>query len=122
MIILFNLIFDTTEKFKCFKTHVIRRARASVSAIMYELGKKSKNYYRMRDMSFWKMHDELKDEINKKPVNVSRRSRKKRKLNPNSIPNGLIYSSLRLSISFNHKTTVFLNFLPLFQNVILKLD
>ena len=66
MMISFNLIFDTIKKFKCFKIHVIRRARASVSAIMYELGKKSKNYYRMRDMSFWKLHNELKDEINKK--------------------------------------------------------
>ena len=80
MLISLNLIFETTEKCKCFKTHVIRRTRANVSAIMHELGKKSKNYYRMRDMSFWKLHDELKDEINKKPVSMSRRSRKKRKL------------------------------------------
>ena len=76
MLISLDVIFETTEKFKCFKTHVIRRTRANVSAIMHELGKKSKNYYRMRDMSFWKLHDELKDEMNKKPVSVSRRSRK----------------------------------------------
>ena len=65
ILISLNLTFETTEKCKCFKTYVIRRTRANVSAIVCELGKKSKNYYRMRDMSFWKLHDELKDEIKK---------------------------------------------------------
>jgi len=31
----------------------------------------------MSDMSFWKLHDMLKDDINKKNENVSRRCRKK---------------------------------------------
>ena len=72
----FNLIFNN-EKISSFKTYFIRRTRVSVSAIMYELGNKSKNYYRMRDTSFRKLHKTLKDEIDKKPCNESRRSRKK---------------------------------------------
>ena len=70
MIILFNFIFDTTEKFKYFKIHIIYCARASISVIIYELGKKSENYYRMCNMSFWKLYDKLKDKMNKKPINV----------------------------------------------------
>ena len=50
MMISFHLVFSS-EIFTIFKTHVIRRTRASVSTIMCELGKKSKKYYRMRDMS-----------------------------------------------------------------------
>ena len=46
---------------------------------MYELGNKSKNYYRMSDNSFWKLHSMLKDDIDKRKYDVSRRSRKKRK-------------------------------------------
>ena len=41
MMMSFNLVFSD-EMFNCFKTHVIRRVRASVSATMHELGKKSK--------------------------------------------------------------------------------
>ena len=88
----FNLIFNN-ETISSFKTYFIRRTRASVSAIMHELGNKSKNYYRMRDASFWKLHKLLKDEIDKKPYATSRRSRKKRK--QNYPPNGIIYSSVR---------------------------
>ena len=92
----FNLMFNN-ETIRSFKTHCIRRTRKSVSAIMYELGKKSKNYYRMSDVSFWKLHKMLKDDIDKKPDNVSRRSRKKRKLS--YVPNGSTCSSVRLSIA-----------------------
>ena len=73
----FNLIFNN-ENIRSFKTHCIRRTRKSVSAIMYELGKKSKNYYRMSDVSFWKLHKMLKDDIDRKNDDVSRRSRKKK--------------------------------------------
>ena len=55
----------------------ICRTRASVSVIMCELGKKLKNYCRMHDVSFWKLHDVLKDDINKNHSNVSRRPREK---------------------------------------------
>ena len=41
MVISFNLIFNN-EIISIYKTHAIRRTRASVSAIMHELGKKSK--------------------------------------------------------------------------------
>lgn len=44
---------------------------------MYELGKKSKNYCRIHDISFWKLHDMLKNEISKKYVNASQRYYKK---------------------------------------------
>ena len=71
-----NLIFNN-ETIRGFKTHFIRRTRKSVSAIICELGKTSKNYYRMRNASFWKRHKMLKDDIDKKPDNVSYRSRKK---------------------------------------------
>ena len=98
IMISFNLIFNN-EIISGYKTHVIRRTRASVSAIMHELGKKSKNYYRMRDQSFWKLHSALKDKIHKKDYHVSRRSRKKRKRNPNQNTNGLMCSSVRLSIA-----------------------
>ena len=81
-----------------FKSHFIRRTRASVSTIMCELGMKSKNYYRMRGVSFWKLHDALKDEMNENHLTASRRSRKKRKKN-HHVPNGLTCSSLRLSIA-----------------------
>ena len=65
---------------------------------MCELGKNSKNYCRMRDLSFWKSHEELKDEINKKHHGISRKSRKKLKRNPH-VPKGLTHSSTRLRIS-----------------------
>ena len=78
----FNLMFNN-ETISSFKTHTIRRTRASVSAMMCELGNKSKNYCRMRDTSFWKLHKLLKDEIDKKPCATSRRSRKN--VNKNSM-------------------------------------
>ena len=43
--------------FACFKTFFIRCTRASVSAMTHGLGNKSKKYCRMRDMSFWKLHE-----------------------------------------------------------------
>ena len=51
MMISFKLIFSN-ETLISYKTHAIRRARASTSATMHELGKKHKNYHRMRDLSF----------------------------------------------------------------------
>ena len=98
MTISFKLMFSN-DTISGYKTYVIRRTRSSVSAMMHALGKKSKNYYRMRDQSFWKLHSALKDEINKKDYPVSRRSRKKRKRNPNQNTNGLTCSSVRLSIA-----------------------
>ena len=74
-----NIIF-CNETIQSYKTYFICRARASVSSIMCELGSKSKLYYRMSDESFWKLHALLKDEINRKPEQTSRRSRKKRLL------------------------------------------
>ena len=56
MMLSMNLILSNNI-IQSYKTYVIRRVRASVSAIMYELGSKSKNYHRMTDMSFWKLHD-----------------------------------------------------------------
>ena len=76
LVLSFNLIFNN-ETIRSFKTHFIRRTRKSVSGIMCELGNKSKNYYRMSNVSFWKLHKMLKDDIEKKPDHVSRRSRKK---------------------------------------------
>ena len=95
MMISLNLMFSN-DIVQSFKTYFIRRVRASVSAIMYELGNKSKNYYRMSDNSFWKLHSMLKYDIDKRKHDVSRRSRKKRK--KRYIPNGIIHSSLRLSM------------------------
>ena len=92
----FNIIWNN-EIAKSFKTHFIRRARASVSAIMHELGNKSKNYYRMSDISFWKLRSILKEKIESKEEVSSRRSRKKRK--KQYAPNGTICSSMRLSIA-----------------------
>ena len=92
----FNLLFSN-DVFNCYKTYFIRRTRASVSAIMYELGSKSNNYYRMSDASFWKLHNKLKENIDKKEYNVSRRCRKKRR--QNFVPNGVMHSSTRLSIA-----------------------
>ena len=94
MMISLNLMFSN-DIVQSFKTYFIRRVRVSVSAIMYELGNKSKNYYRMSDNSFWKLHSMLKDDIDKRKHDVYRRSRKKKK---RYIPNGIIHLSLRLSI------------------------
>ena len=71
----FNLMLNN-ETISSFKTHFIRRTRASVSGMICELGNKSKNYCRMRAASFWKLHKLLKDEIDKKPYATSHRSRK----------------------------------------------
>ena len=92
----FDIMFNN-DTIRAFKTHFILRARKSASGVMHELGNKSKNYYRMSDISFWKLHKMLRDDIDKKPVNASRRSRKKRKLS--YVPNGLMCSSVRLSIA-----------------------
>ena len=88
MKIMFKLIFSN-ETLISYKTRVTRSTRASASAIMCELGKKSKNYYRMRDLSFWELYNELKDEINKA----------KKMKNERHMPNALMYSSLRIRIS-----------------------
>ena len=64
MMLSLNLIFNN-DVATSYKTFVIHRTRSSVSAIMYELGNKSRNYYRMSDNSFWKLHDMLKKDINK---------------------------------------------------------
>ena len=69
----FNLMFNN-ETIRGFKSHFIRRTRKSASGIMCELCNKSKKYCRMSDVSFWKLHKILKDDIEKKPVHVSRRS------------------------------------------------
>ena len=92
----FNIIWNN-EIAKSFKTHFIRRARASVSAIIYELGNKSKNYYHMSDNSFWKLHSILKEKIESKEEVSSRHSRKKCK--KRYIPNRIICSTIRLSIA-----------------------
>ena len=92
----FNIIWNN-EIAQSFKTHFIRCARASVSAIMYELGNKSKNYYRMSDNSFWKLHSILKEEIESKEEVSSRHSGKKRK--KRYVPNGIICSLICLSIA-----------------------
>ena len=95
LMISLNIVFND-DVVNSYKTYFLRRVRSSVSGIMYELGKKSRNYYRMRDSSFWKLHDRLKDEIDRKSSNISRRTRKKRK-KARFVPNGITYSSLRLS-------------------------
>ena len=95
--IMLSFIFFSNALINGYKTHFIRKTRASVSAIMHKLGIKSKNYYRMSDASCWKLHNNLIDNIDKKEHNVSRRSRKK--LKHNFIPNGLIFSLARLSSS-----------------------
>ena len=60
------------------KMYFIRQNRVSASSTMCDLGKKSKNYFRMRDMSFWKLHEKMKDQTNKEDAGTpaSRRSRK----------------------------------------------
>jgi hypothetical protein len=76
IILSLNLIFINSILYS-FKTYFICYTWASISAIMYELGKKSKNYCRIHDISFWKLHDMLKNEISKKYVNASQRYYKK---------------------------------------------
>ena len=71
-----NITF-THDAVQSHKTYFIRRVRASASSIMCELGSKPRNYCRMSDASFWKLHSTLKDEINKTKAGTSRRSRKK---------------------------------------------
>ena len=88
------------ETIKCFKTHCIRRVRASTLAMMYELGNKSKNYYHACSIIFLKLHKTLKDEIDKKPCNFSRRSRNKRKRG--YTPTGLTHSSILLSVALRN--------------------
>ena len=52
MIFLSFDLFFSNGVFNSYETHFIRRTIASASAIMYELGSKSKNCYRMSDDSF----------------------------------------------------------------------
>ena len=65
LMLLLNIIFYTTTA-QSYKIYFIRHVRASMSSIMYELGAKSKLYYRISDESFWNLHAMLKDEINHK--------------------------------------------------------
>ena len=65
----FNLFFSDIL-INDYKTHIIRRTRASVSSFMHEISIKYKNYYRMSDIIFWKCHHQLKDNIDKKQHNV----------------------------------------------------
>ena len=94
-----NLIFNTNIV-QSFKTYFIRYARASASAITCELGSKSKNYYRMSNIIFWKSYDILKDDMNKKNANISHRCHKKRR--KKFILNRIIHSLLYLSIALRY--------------------
>ena len=85
---------------------IICRTRDRASDVMCELGKKSKNGYNMRDIIFWKLHQLLKDEIDKKHVDISRRIQKKRK-KLSHVPNWLACSSARLSVALRIFTGVF---------------
>ena len=76
MISSLNLMFNE-EAHESFKPCFIRCTRTSVSATMHELGNKSKNYYKMHDMSFWKLHDKLKDKLNTRLPRTSRMCREK---------------------------------------------
>ena len=76
MMLSLNLIFSN-EMVLIFKKYFIRRTRASVSSVMSKIGKKLKNYCRMRDMSFWKLHDKMKDQINKAHAGASIQRRSK---------------------------------------------
>jgi DDE superfamily endonuclease len=75
----------------------IRRVRHSVSNIMYELGGYSRRYYRMSDTSFWILHNMLKPSLEKLLEPKLHRPRKKRR--KRNAPNGLISTSIRLSIA-----------------------
>ena len=55
-----------------FKTPFTRRARASTSTTTHELGGKSRNYYHMSSISFWKSHEILKEETGKEAQEISR--------------------------------------------------
>ena len=45
---------------KQYKNNFIGRERASVSAIVSELGSNYNKHYQMRDMIFWMLHKALK--------------------------------------------------------------
>ena len=68
-----------------------------MSALIYELGARSKSFYQMSDASIWKLHNKLKENIGKKECNVSKRSRKKHR--QNFISNGVVCSSVRSIIA-----------------------
>jgi DDE superfamily endonuclease len=87
----------------------IRRVRRSVSNIMYELGAYSRRYYRMTDSTFWILHHLLKpalEKVAKKSSLLRRRchhQRKKRRMSmKRTAPNGLIPTSIRLSIALRY--------------------
>ena len=65
MMLSLDLIFDNTI-FISFKTRFIQRTRASISGMIHKHGNKSKKYYRIHNISLWKLHNILKDEIKKK--------------------------------------------------------
>ena len=96
LLLSFDLMF-VNELIESYKTCFIRRVRCTISSIMFELGNKSARYYRMTDRSFWNLYHKLKNEINRKKFPIRRPRKKRRKAN--FIPNGLIYSSIRLSIA-----------------------
>ena len=78
----------------------IRRVRRLVSNIMYELGGYSRRYYRMSDTSFWILHNMLKPSLEKLLEPKLHRPRKKRR--KRNAPNGLISTSIRLSIALRY--------------------
>jgi len=73
------------------KGKVICRTRRSVASIMYELGAYSRRYYRMRNESFWRLHEALKEKINQ-PVGYDHSLDQKRKRGKS--PNGPISSAV----------------------------
>ena len=78
-----------------YKQSFTRHTQASVPTAMHELDRKSKKIIRMRDHSFWNIHEVLKGDLCNH-VACSRRSRKKKKRKLFA-PNGLTHSSLRLN-------------------------
>ena len=115
LLMLWNLIFSNIT-ISSFKTHEILRTRASASSMIHEIGKNPKKYYRMCDMSFWKLHDALKKYIDKKDVDVSRRNREKYKRH-NHAPNRLACSSLYLSIALRTFACRFLSGISLAHDI-----
>jgi DDE superfamily endonuclease len=86
----------------------IRCVRRSVSNITYELGGYSRHYYRMTDTTFWTLHHVLKPALEKiakkqKSLSLHRRPQKKhRTTTKRTAPNGLIATSIRLSIALHY--------------------
>ena len=99
LLLCFDLMF-VNELIESYKTYFIRRVCCTISSILFELGNKSVRYYRMTDRSFWNLHHKLKKEINRKKFPIRRPRKKRRKTS--FIPNGLIYSSICLSIALRY--------------------